>query len=150
MLITKTQNGTNWKLVFTRSGDPVPIGHTFHHAGETCIVTDFDPPRHEGSTGRVYVKTKEFGEVGYYPQVFGTKIVQIHLELQGYLEAGLIDNKLNELLTKFPIGYKPNRREWRALVRTIQSSLNIINESISDEEITEAEREADKNPELRR
>ena len=48
-------------------------------------------------------------------------------KLNGYKEADKIDSSLNSLLKKYPINPK-NKYEWARLVRTVGTSLKIINE----------------------
>ena len=60
------------KLVYLKTGVPVNYGdvaHTFR--GEPVIVEGWQAPRHEGSTGRVYVKemTEHGFSAAYYPSV---------------------------------------------------------------------------------
>ena len=62
------------KLVYEKTGVPVNYGdiaHTFR--GEPVIVEGWAAPRHEGSTGRVYIKEmSDYGCSGsYYPSVIG-------------------------------------------------------------------------------
>ena len=60
------------KLIYRKTETEVKCGdiaHTFR--GEPVVVTGWQEPRHEGSTGRVYVRDmSERGfEQGYYPSV---------------------------------------------------------------------------------
>ena len=62
------------KLVYEKTGVPVNYGdiaHTFR--GEPVIVEGWEKPRHEGSTGRVYVKGMDDRgfSMGFYPSVIG-------------------------------------------------------------------------------
>jgi hypothetical protein len=72
-----------WTLHYT-IGDvitgPVRMGDKVEsHRGEKYTVTGGQPPRHGGSTGRVYV-TERAGKHGYtaefYPSVIGCKWVE--------------------------------------------------------------------------
>ncbi len=61
-------------LTYKTTGKPVNIGDVVHtHLGKAVIVTDWQKPAHEGSTGRVYVRTMQDNpfEMGYYPSVIG-------------------------------------------------------------------------------
>lgn len=69
------QNMKKHKLVDEHTCDEIPIGSkrkTFR--GEEVVVKDFEPPKHSGSTGRVYVTFKS-GSASYFPSVIGAKIV---------------------------------------------------------------------------
>lgn len=44
--------------------------------GEKCILVSWMPPRHEGSTGRVYVESSNGSRHEYFPSVIGCKIVE--------------------------------------------------------------------------
>lgn len=62
------------KLVYENTGVEVQAGdvaHTFR--GEAVYVEGWEKPRHEGSTGRVYIKEmRDNGcTCGYYPSVIG-------------------------------------------------------------------------------
>lgn len=60
-----------FKLINDKTGLEVSIGDkavTFR--GEAVTITGFEPPRHSGSTGKVYVTYDEDGRRGgYYPSV---------------------------------------------------------------------------------
>lgn len=71
-------SGAGFKLVDSKTGQDIPLGSdrkTFR--GEDVKVLDFTPPKHEGSTGRVYV---EFAGKGwkqeFFPSVVNAKIVR--------------------------------------------------------------------------
>lgn len=66
------------KLIREKTGDIINVGDVVHDfRGKAAIVESWSLPKHEGSTGRVYVK--EMGERGisgeYYPSVFSLKWV---------------------------------------------------------------------------
>lgn len=64
------------RLIREKTGVPVQVGEVVHSfRGEAAIVTGWEVPQHEGSTGRVYVKEmKENGFcMGYYPSVYDLK-----------------------------------------------------------------------------
>lgn len=66
------------KLINSKTGEEIKIGSevTTNRDGEKCTLKRFDPPRHAGSTGRVYVVFP--GDPGwkeYFPSVIGAKIV---------------------------------------------------------------------------
>lgn len=66
------------KLIREKTGEQINTGEVVHcFKGKAAIVTGWEPPRHEGSTGRVYVKEMKEGgfEMGYYPSVYGLKWV---------------------------------------------------------------------------
>ncbi len=44
--------------------------------GEKAIVKGWDSPNSPASTGRIYVKTDAFDELGFYPSVYG-----LHIEI---------------------------------------------------------------------
>jgi len=54
-------------------------------------------------------------------------------KLNGYKEADKIDSSLNSLLEKHPITPKTNS-EWSRLIRTVGTSLKIINEELKRRE----------------
>jgi hypothetical protein len=59
--------------LLNKQGQPVNVGDVAHDfRGEAAIVTGWQEPAHEGSTGRVYVRTMEDNafEAGYYPGVY--------------------------------------------------------------------------------
>ena len=65
-------------LVYETTGKPVKTGdiaHTFR--GEAVIVTGWQEPRHEGSTGRVYCQSTDESKWNdsWYPSVIGAKWV---------------------------------------------------------------------------
>ncbi len=67
------------RLIKESTGEEVKTGDVAHDfRGEAAIVTGWAQPRHEGSTGRVYVKEmNEQGFTGeYYPSVYGLKWVE--------------------------------------------------------------------------
>jgi hypothetical protein len=46
--------------LLNKQGQPVNVGDVAHDfRGEAAIVTGWQEPAHEGSTGRVYVRTME-------------------------------------------------------------------------------------------
>ena len=62
------------RLIKEDTGQEVKIGEVVHtHMGKAVIVTGWQHPEHEGSTGRVYVRTMQDNafEMGYYPSVIG-------------------------------------------------------------------------------
>ena len=64
------------KLVRETTGQPIKTGEVVHDFnGKAAYVTGWAPPKHSGSTGRVYVK--EMSDQGfsgeYYPSVYGLK-----------------------------------------------------------------------------
>lgn len=67
------------KLIKEKTGDIVNVGDVAHDfRGQAAIITGWAMPRHEGSTGRVYIKEMdERGMTGeYYPSVYGMKWVE--------------------------------------------------------------------------
>lgn len=66
------------KLIYEKTGAQVQTGDIAHDfRGKAAVVTGWELPRHEGSTGRVYVaEMRENGfNMGYYPSVYGMKWV---------------------------------------------------------------------------
>lgn len=66
------------KLIKEKTGEIVNAGDVVHcFRGNAAVVTGWELPKSEASTGRVYVKEmKENGfEMGYYPSVYGLKWV---------------------------------------------------------------------------
>lgn len=64
------------RLIKETTGEEVKTGEVVHDfRGKAAILTDWALPKHEGSTGRVYVKEmNERGLTGeYYPSVYGLK-----------------------------------------------------------------------------
>ena len=60
-----------WKLVDAKTGADIALPcERKDFRGDTVKVTGFAPPRHEGSTGRVYIGGGEF-----FPNLVGAKIV---------------------------------------------------------------------------
>jgi hypothetical protein len=77
---TDTWNGKKkgWKIIDAKTHHPLKIGDpvkTFRD--EPATLTDWEPPRHEASTGRAYIKMDEDGyEHGYFPSVINALIVR--------------------------------------------------------------------------
>ena len=69
------------RLILERTGEPIRIGDgVTSFRGEAYIVTGGEPPRHEGSTGRIWVR--EAGtpnETEFFPGVFECKWVEDRL-----------------------------------------------------------------------
>jgi hypothetical protein len=68
------------KLVNEKTGEALLVGDTVTtFRGEVGTLTACSAPRHEGSSGRVYVKfSGGFGyEASYYPSVIGAKFVEV-------------------------------------------------------------------------
>ncbi len=66
------------KLIYEKTNTEVKAGDIAHDfRGDAAFVTGWQEPKHEGSTGRVYVKEMREGgfEAGYYPSVYGMKWV---------------------------------------------------------------------------
>lgn len=66
----------HYKLIDERTGNEIKSGEkvtTFR--GETYELTDFSPPKHSASTGRVYLADDEGNTMEFYPGVIGAKIV---------------------------------------------------------------------------
>lgn len=70
------------KLIDTKTGRELQIGEivtTFR--GESRKLTDWEAPLHEGSTGRVYLRSLDeddfFGDHGYFPSVVNAQIVEV-------------------------------------------------------------------------
>lgn len=66
------------KLIYEKTGIEVQSGDIAHDfRGKAAVVTGWELPKSEASTGRVYVK--EMNEQGfsgeYYPSVYGMKWV---------------------------------------------------------------------------
>ena len=60
------------RLINSKTGDEIKVGEVVHtHMGKAVIVTGWQRPLHEGSTGRVFVRTMQDNafEMGYYPSV---------------------------------------------------------------------------------
>ena len=81
-----------YKLI-TEDGQPLGILATVQtFRGETCILTDWQSPRHSGSTGRVYIQTlgSDFTRE-VYPGVIGAKFVYVpgsdHTRIESELAA---------------------------------------------------------------
>ena len=65
-----------WVLVDEETGSLVVNGDVRKDfRGEKATVTGFAPPRHPGSTGRIYVERSESYSSECYPSVFNCKIV---------------------------------------------------------------------------
>jgi len=66
------------RLVYAKTGEPVCTGDgVTTWRGDAYIVTGGAPPRHEGSTGRIYVRIAgEDGEREFFPSVFECKWVE--------------------------------------------------------------------------
>lgn len=45
--------------------------------GEWVTVESWEAPKHMGSTGRVYVKSEEGTQAGYYPSVIGAEFILV-------------------------------------------------------------------------
>lgn len=64
------------RLTYTKTGDEVKVGDVVHnHMGKAVIVTGWERPKHEGSTGRVHVRTMQDNpfEMSYYPSVINAQ-----------------------------------------------------------------------------
>jgi len=66
------------RLIYETTGKPVNVGdiaHTFR--GEAVIITGWQEPRHEGSTGRIYTQSTDESrwQNAWYPSVCGMKWV---------------------------------------------------------------------------
>jgi hypothetical protein len=62
------------KLIYKDTGKPVIAGEPVHtHLGKAVIITGWQEPKHENSTGRVYVRTMQDNafEMSYFPAVIG-------------------------------------------------------------------------------
>jgi hypothetical protein len=65
-----------WKLIDKHGVEVHPGDVVYDFKGDSHQVSSFEPPRHEGSIGRVYVRDMVTGSNRlYYPSVFGLKIV---------------------------------------------------------------------------
>jgi hypothetical protein len=65
------------KLVYKDTGRDVPPGATVTLDGTVGKVTDFSPPKHSNSSGRVYVMWHRAPHSReYFPHVFGMKIIE--------------------------------------------------------------------------
>jgi hypothetical protein len=65
-----------WKLIDEKTGAEIKSGDpvtTFR--GEKYELTDFAPPKHSASTGRVYLEDENGNTVEFYPGVINAKIV---------------------------------------------------------------------------
>lgn len=71
----------NWVLVSQLDGKPVSASDEVRtKAGDTMWVTGWQEPKHEASTGRVYVsKAKEItaAGTGYFPAVFQLAFIAV-------------------------------------------------------------------------
>jgi hypothetical protein len=68
-----------YKLVDEKSGETVELpAKRKDFRGDSMTVVGFTPPHHDGSTGRIQVKSKGTGPFGaeYFPSVCGLKIVR--------------------------------------------------------------------------
>ena len=66
------------KLIYETTGKEVQSGDIAHDfRGKPAVVTGWQLPAHEGSTGRVHIKemTDNACEGTYYPSVYGMKWV---------------------------------------------------------------------------
>lgn len=69
-------NKNGWTLVHEKTGEPVKIGETLaDFRGDKDTFQGGEPPRHEGSKGRVLVGPSKV-ESEYYPSVFNLKWVK--------------------------------------------------------------------------
>lgn len=64
--MSKTIHASGLILVHEKTGQPVTVGEEVtDFRGDKSVVTGGEPPRHEGSTGRVHVERGS-----YFPSVF--------------------------------------------------------------------------------
>jgi len=82
----------NWKLVTADTGDEISSGdRVIDFRGNNAIVADTvgEPPRHENSTGRIYVKRGQY-IASLYPIVYDCKWVEVaedkFIRVRNYLD----------------------------------------------------------------
>ena len=64
------------RLINNKTGQEIKVGEVVHtHLGKAAIVTGWQHPEHEGSTGRVFVRTMQDNafEMSYYPSVINAQ-----------------------------------------------------------------------------
>lgn len=67
-----------WILIDAKSGKQIELGSKVTARGahsEPAIITSFEPPRHKGSTGRVYLRFENGATGQYFPSVIGAKVI---------------------------------------------------------------------------
>lgn len=98
------------RLVNKENGKLIEVGdEVISFRGEKAIVKGWQAPAYEGKSGRVYVKEiledgKEF-EMGYYPEVFGLKWINLPWEKEEVEDIKIEDIPFNAPEEKVDITY---------------------------------------------
>lgn len=100
---------TVYKLISNIDEQEIANGETVtDFRGDTWTLAGFAPPRHAGSTGRVYLKDAEGHEAEYFPGVINARITEHGLMNDPDLTAAELD-----ALHEFAAYYKRKGKNWK-------------------------------------
>ena len=75
--MTTPKRSNCFKLIHLKNNEEIKIGATVaDYRGDIWKLTNFTPPKHPGSTGRVTLENKFGTPAEYYPGVINAKIVK--------------------------------------------------------------------------